>query len=239
MHTPGGVDPVHPAARTADGLSACPPPTEEDHAVPDSYYRSPWDEVPVLPVVVPLGVLVLAFLLWRLHRRAAITAPRVAVAVVVSVYVAGVVANSLFPVFLGKPGGGTAWWEVPYLTPVVGYEVRDLVENVAVFVPLGFLLPLLVARATSLPRVVVSGFLISLTIELLQWVNAVTVQGGHAPDVNDLLSNTLGTPLGYGLYRLALLLPVLGGLTRAAAWPGASEPPAARPGEPAQPGGRW
>ena len=186
--------------------------------MPDSYYESPWDEVPVLPVVVPLGLLVLAVLLWRLHRRGALTFPRAVVSAVVAVYVAGVVANSLFPVFIGKPHGETAWWEVPYLVPFVGYEARDLVENVAVFVPLGVLLPL-VARVTSLPRVVLYGFLISLTIELLQWVNAVTVAGGHAPDVNDLLSNTLGTPIGYGIFRLALLLPVLGRLARAATWP--------------------
>ena len=186
--------------------------------MPESYYPSPWDEVPVLPVVVPLGLLVFAALLWQLRRRAALTLPRAVVCAVVSVYVAGVVANSLFPIFIGKPSGLSEWWEVPYLTPLVGYEARDMLENVEVFVPLGVLLPL-VARVTSLPRVVVYGFLISLTIELLQWVNAVTVQGGHAPDINDLLFNTVGTPIGYGLFRIALLLPVLRRLARSATWP--------------------
>jgi VanZ family protein len=146
------------------------------------------------------------------------------------------VANTLFPIFIGKPSSTTAWWEVPYLTPVVGYEVRDLLENVAVFVPLGVLLPL-VARATSLPRVVVLGFLISLTIELLQWVSAVTVAGGHAPDVNDLLSNTLGAPLGYGVFRLALLLPAVRRLARAATWPVAPDDAASTPGAAGEPVG--
>ena len=47
--------------------------------MPDPRHGSPWDQVPVLPVVVPLGVVVLALLLWRLHRRAALTALRAAV----------------------------------------------------------------------------------------------------------------------------------------------------------------
>jgi hypothetical protein len=141
-----------------------------------------------------------------------------------------VVANSLFPIYIGTPGG-LSWWEVPDLVPVVGYEARDLLENVAVFVPLGFLLPL-VARVTSLRRVLLQGFLISLTIELLQWVNAVTVHGGHAPDVNDLLSNTLGTPIGYAVFRIALLLPGAARLARAATWPVAPRMETSRPGAP-------
>jgi hypothetical protein len=203
--------------------------------MPDPRHGSPWDQVPVLPVVVPLGVLVLAVLLWRLHRRGALTLPRAAVGAVVAVYVAGVVANSLFPVFLGKPAT-LSWWQVPDLVPVAGYEVRDLLENVAVFVPLGVLLPL-VARVRSLPAVVVRGFLISLAIELLQWVNAVTVQGGHAPDVNDLASNTLGALLGYLVFRVALLLPAAARLARAATWPAAHQDGASGPGAAREPAG--
>ena len=145
------------------------------------------------------------------------TPPRAVVCAVVSVHVAGVVGNSLFPVHLGK-STDLSWWEWPNLVPLVGYEARDMLEKVVVLVPLGVLLPL-VARVTSLPRVLVCGFLISLTIELLQWVNDVTVHGGHIPDINDLLFNTAGTPIGYGLFRIALLVPVLHRLARSATWP--------------------
>ena len=185
--------------------------------MPEIQYRSPWDEVPVLPVVVPLGVLVFAVLLWRLHRRAALTLPRVLVSAVVAVYVGGVVANSLFPVFIGKSGGGP-WWSTLNLVPLVGTAVGDMLENVAVFVPLGVLLPL-VARATSFSRVLVWGFLVSLAIEVLQLVNTVAATGGHASDVNDLLANILGAAIGYGIFRIALLLPAAARLARAATWP--------------------
>jgi glycopeptide antibiotics resistance protein len=45
-------------------------------------------------------------------------------------------------------------------------------------------------------------------MELLQLLNAVTGHGGHIADVNELLANTVGAPLGYALFRVALLLPL-------------------------------
>ena len=188
-------------------------------AVPESSYESPWDQVPVLPVVVPLGLVVFAVLLWRLHRRAALTLPRAVVAAVVAVYVAGVVANSLFPVFIGK-GGVEPWWLTMNLVPLVNTAVGDMLENVAVFVPLGVLLPL-VTRTSSFSRVLLWGFLASLAIEVLQLVNSIAANGGHASDVNDLLANVLGAAVGYGVLRIALLLPAVARLVRAATWPGA------------------
>lgn len=178
---------------------------------------SGYTEVAVLPVVVTVSVVAFAVLAWLLHRRAALTVLRAAVAAVLAVYVAGVVGNTLFPVYLGK-GSDLPWWGYPELTPLAGYEVSDLVTNIVLFLPLGVLLPL-VARVGSAGRVLLYGFLTSLTMELLQWLNAATLRGGHVPDVNDLLANTLGAPLGYGLFRLALLVPPLARLAAAATWP--------------------
>jgi VanZ family protein len=179
-------------------------------------------EIPVLPVVVLVAAVAFAVLLWRLHRRTAMTVPRVVVSAVMSVYAAGVIGNTLLPIYLGRGGYDLPWWKYPNFTPLVGTEPFDMLQNVVVFVPLGVLLPL-VARVTSLPRVLLCGFLISLTMEVLQWVNAVTAHGGHVPDINDLLANTLGAPIGYAVFRVALLLPVLGPWARAATWPGPAQ----------------
>jgi glycopeptide antibiotics resistance protein len=178
----------------------------------------PYSEITAPPVVVPLAVVVFAVLLGRLHRRGALTVPRVLVAAVVCAYGAGVVANTLFPIALGKGGSGVSWWQYPNLTPLVNTEPFDMLSNVVVFVPLGVLLPL-VGRVRSAGRVLLWAFLISLTMELLQWLNAVVAHGGHVADVNDLLANTLGAPIGYGLLRAALLLPPLRRLAGAATWP--------------------
>lgn len=184
---------------------------------------SGYRDITALPVVVPLAVAVCAVLVWLLHRRAALTTPRVIVVVGTCVYGAGVLANTLFPVVLGTPGSDLPWWRIPNVTPLAGTEWFDMAQNVVVFLPLGVLLPLL-GRVRSLPGVLLGGFLVSLAMEVLQWINAVTAHGGHIPDVNDLLANTLGAPLGYAAYRVALLLPGARRLARAATWPAPADP---------------
>jgi glycopeptide antibiotics resistance protein len=77
--------------------------------------------------------------------------------------------------------------------------------NVALFVPLGLLLPLLVPRFDRLGRTVAAGFALSAVIELSQ----VAFPGVRRADVNDVLLNTLGTAVGFLAYRL--LAPFGGG----------------------------
>jgi glycopeptide antibiotics resistance protein len=71
--------------------------------------------------------------------------------------------------------------------------------NVALFLPLGFLLPLLAPRLDRPGRTVTAGFLLSAAIELSQ----VAFPGVRRADVNDVLMNTLGTALGFLAWRLA------------------------------------
>jgi glycopeptide antibiotics resistance protein len=70
--------------------------------------------------------------------------------------------------------------------------------NVALFVPLGFLLPLLASRFDRLGRTVAAGFAVSTLVELSQ----LAFPGTRRPDVNDVLMNTLGTAVGFLAYRL-------------------------------------
>lgn len=165
-------------------------------------------ELPTLPIVVPLALLAFAALLWRLRRRSALTPLRALLAAVVCVYGAGVIANTLFPIYRSMPASGQPWSDHLNLTPLAGTEVADMVQNVLVFLPLGVLLPL-AGRVRTFGGALLGGFAVSLAMELLQLLNAVTGHGGHIADVNDLLANTLGCVLGYGLFRLALLLPAV------------------------------
>lgn len=79
----------------------------------------------------------------------------------------------------------------------VGYAL-----NVVLFLPLGFLLPVIWPCMRSLGRVALSGLSVSLLIELSQLLNP------RSSDVDDLLMNTLGAVLGYLAFR------VLAGLLR-------------------------
>jgi glycopeptide antibiotics resistance protein len=178
-------------------------------------------QIPVLPVVVPLAVVVLALLLWSLRRRGRWSTPRVAVAVALSVYAAGVVANTVFPVFLDKPRADVPWSEYLVLVPWTEYEVGDAVLNVLVFVPLGALVALVLARP-SWPRVMAVVTAASLVIEVTQYLTAHLLGGGHVADVHDLLFNLVGGALGLGLLQLASRVPGLAGFVDRFRWQRAS-----------------
>ncbi|MCI8376039.1 MAG: VanZ family protein [Lachnospiraceae bacterium] len=73
----------------------------------------------------------------------------------------------------------------------------NVVGNVAVFVPLGFALPVLFERIHSFVQVMILSFGISLLAETMQLVLRV-----GCFDVDDLLLNTIGGCLGYVIYRI-------------------------------------
>jgi glycopeptide antibiotics resistance protein len=73
--------------------------------------------------------------------------------------------------------------------------------NVVLFLPLGFLLPMLAPRLGRFWPTVGAGFALSAAIELSQ----VAFPGVRRADVNDVLMNTLGAALGYLLYRLVAI----------------------------------
>ena len=99
----------------------------------------------------------------------------------------------------------TAWPFRINLIPFVNlldYESKrdlllNLIGNCAMFIPTGILTPILYKHLDSFKKTVLTGFLISLSIEILQLPFAV-----RASDVDDLILNTLGVSIGYGLYAL-------------------------------------
>ena len=123
-------------------------------------------------------------------------------------YLAAVVSVTLFPfqVIIGKYAGGITFSSLQ-LVPLLGLDPTNFALNVILFVPFGLLFPLLSARGTA-GRTVVAGMLTSLTIEILQLLHAVFLDGGRATDINDLIANTLGAAIGYALLRLTLRTPL-------------------------------
>ena len=79
---------------------------------------------------------------------------------------------------------------------------RDLLLNVignsTMFIPTGILTPILYKKRNTFFKVVTTGFLISLVIEIIQLPFAV-----RCSDVDDLILNTIGCAVGYGIYALA------------------------------------
>ncbi len=71
----------------------------------------------------------------------------------------------------------------------------NFVGNIVMFIPIGFLLPLLWKKFERAWRTVGIGFLLSLIIEILQLPQM------RSSDVDDLWLNTLGACIGYVLYK--------------------------------------
>lgn len=70
------------------------------------------------------------------------------------------------------------------------------IGNIVLFMPLGFLLPVTFSNMKKLFSVTIFGFCLSFTIETIQWF-----MENRWSDVDDLLLNTIGTMLGFFLYK--------------------------------------
>ena len=96
-------------------------------------------------------------------------------------------------------GIGTIWDLISYgkldatinLRPFSSEGFATYILNVIMFMPLGFLLPLIWRRYRKMGRTVLTGFCMSLSIELLQLFCL------RVTDVDDLTMNTLGTAVGF------------------------------------------
>lgn len=79
-------------------------------------------------------------------------------------------------------------------------DYRNSLLNVLLFMPLGFFLPMLWKQFRSFLGTALFGLCFSLAIEILQLFTR------RATDINDLITNTVGTILGWCLGRLVLRL---------------------------------
>jgi glycopeptide antibiotics resistance protein len=76
-------------------------------------------------------------------------------------------------------------------------EARQLIGNVALFVPLGFLLPAAVRACRRLWVTLLAAVGLSVLIESLQ-----AILPEHATDVDDVILNTAGAALGFFVFSL-------------------------------------
>jgi glycopeptide antibiotics resistance protein len=85
---------------------------------------------------------------------------------------------------------------------ITPFELRQIVGNLLLFLPLGIYGPILTPRLRSLPAILLIGAGLSALIELGQLVVA-TLYGFpvRVADVDDVLLNALGVLVGYLLWR--------------------------------------
>lgn len=74
---------------------------------------------------------------------------------------------------------------------------RNLILNILLFVPMGFLLPFLYRKNWQFGKVYLTGMIISVLIEAIQFA-----ANRGIVEIDDVLNNTLGTMIGYGVWIL-------------------------------------
>ncbi len=87
---------------------------------------------------------------------------------------------------------------VPFIDILMGRGdfLRQVVLNVIMMTPFGFLLPLTNKNNTKILKVIFYTFFVSLIIELLQPFN------GRSSDITDIITNVTGGIIGYVMYLI-------------------------------------
>lgn len=81
------------------------------------------------------------------------------------------------------------------------FILQNLLGNIVLYMPLGFLLPALIPKLSNYKSVTLTGFLLSLTFELIQLFG---ILGNF--DVDDILLNTIGALAGFFCLQFYLKL---------------------------------
>lgn len=119
-------------------------------------------------------------------------------------YLSGVLYFTLMPIITALPFILDHPYSPMNLVPFIdvslgrGDFVRQIVLNVVMTIPFGFLFPLTRERTPGFGKTVLFCFLMSLGIELLQPL----LHGYKSSDITDLITNVSGGIAGYGAYRI-------------------------------------
>lgn len=118
------------------------------------------------------------------------------------IYLSFVLYFTLMPVITSIPFVLNHPYVPMNMTPFIdvsmgrGDFVRQVVLNVIMTMPFGFLFPLTQGRTASFGKTVFFCFLMSLGIELLQPL----ISGSRSSDITDIITNVTGGVIGYGFY---------------------------------------
>lgn len=86
-----------------------------------------------------------------------------------------------------------------YISGNEGFRIAitNIIGNIAAFIPLGFLLPIIFKRIRKFPKIILTSFSVSLLFEVIQLLMAI-----GSFDIDDILLNVFGSLIGYIFYTL-------------------------------------
>jgi glycopeptide antibiotics resistance protein len=78
----------------------------------------------------------------------------------------------------------------------IGMLFQNTAGNIVMFIPLGFLLPLVIKKINSFPRIFFAGLLFSVFIESIQYAER-SFGVYRSVDIDDVILNTIGAVAGW------------------------------------------
>ena len=120
------------------------------------------------------------------------------------IYLSFVLFFTLMPIITSLPFIFNHPYDSMNLVPFIdvlngrGDFIRQVVLNMIMTIPFGFLMPLVKKENVRLLKVVFYTFLLSLGIELLQPL----INGFRLADITDLITNVIGGSIGYVMYLI-------------------------------------
>lgn len=79
-----------------------------------------------------------------------------------------------------------------------GDFIKQIVLNIVMTIPFGFLLPLVKNERINLLHIIFSTFILSFSIEILQPL----INGARSSDITDVITNVIGGIIGYIVYLI-------------------------------------
>ena len=158
-----------------------------------------------VPALLPfLAIPLFGAALWLRHRGEP-SFVRLGVTWVVIWYVAVVISLTLLPmqILTGDFANQAPWQERGiYLNPF-GRDVTpvNFAFNIFMTLPMGLLLPIAI-RGRRVVGAALLALAFSASIEIVQAVTDIAFSSGRTADVHDLIANTVGALIGFGLVRI-------------------------------------
>lgn len=165
-------------------------------------------------------------LVIRVKRRKTIVWFKELTGLLFILYALMVVSVTLFPLYIGIPHEEFSYRFINYKPLIsilddigqigtaysgdtlfmIKLIVRNVGGNILMFMPLGFLAPILWGSCKQFKGILMIGFIVSLSIESLQLVeNLLGIVMVRSVDVDDVICNTFGAILGHSIYKLLTL----------------------------------
>jgi glycopeptide antibiotics resistance protein len=138
------------------------------------------------------------------------------------IYLSMVIAVTLFPIVIGAYSNANITYSIN-LIPLkaiinnvsnigvayggdaafmIGLILKNVGGNILLFMPLGFLAPILWRKLKRFKHIIILGLIVSISIELLQLLQTLAGGWGRATDIDDVICNVLGAIIGYFIYIL-------------------------------------